>query len=1272
VSDADGQRLLLRPQDKLRFVPDAMNGETGWVTFRAWDQTGTIGTPGGTSPFSTATAVSTITVSDVNDAPVLSGANNFTPINEDQTTNSGDTVATLTAGHITDVDTGAVQGIAVTGFTSINGKWQYSIDAGNTWIDVGPVSDNSSLLLRSIDKLRFLPDGNNGSIDASHDTITFRAWDRTTGTYGTKIDTSVNGGITAFSTATAVSTITVSDVNDAPVLSGANNFTPITEDQTTNSGDTVATLTAAHITDVDNGALIGGIAVTATTAVNGKWQYSLDAGNTWSDVGFVSDSSSLLLRPTDKLRYLPDGNNGSTDTIVFRAWDQTQPLVYGTAGMKVDTNTNGGSTPFSTNTAISTIVVGDVNDAPVLHPEGNPTLPTITEDNTNNAGSTVGAMIDGVLPVDMITDVDIGALEGIAVTGVTATHGKWQYSLDGGSTWNDMAPVSDTSALLLRRTDKLRFQPDAINGSIDTITFRAWDQTTGTPGTKVDPGPGGGTSAFSIVSETATINVISVNDAPAGTDHTVTMLEDGTYTFAVSDFGFTDPSDSPPNAFIAVEITTLPAPGSLKLDGVAVTAGQFVTVADITAGKLKYTPPADANGSPFASFTFQVQDDGGTANGGVNLDQSPNTVTINVISVNNAPAGTDKTVTMLEDGTYTFSAADFGFTDPHDNPPNVFIAVEITTIPASGSLKLGGVAVVAGQFVSVADINANKLTFAPAPNANGSPYTNFTFQVEDDGGTANLGVNLDQSPNTMTINVTSVNDAPVPFDDFTRTAENTTPLTFAAEVLKGNDSPGPADETWQTLTVIGVSATGDTHGTVSLSGGNVTYTPFTDFVGTATFEYVVQDNGGTDNFGVDHATGIVHVTVYSTDTISPTVTNVLVRGTAWTPSFPSYNGYSIPVGSGSQLLSLPWTNINQIKVVFSENIVVDITDLTLSGINIPLYDTVDGTFSYNPTTFTATWTLPDSTYIGADKIVLRLNADGADPIRDFAGNRLDGEWTNPPSTIPAPSIYPSGNGTAGGDFLFRFNVLPGDVNQNGYVQASDGLLVRGALGSSVGQSGYTIFKDLNGNGYIQSNDGLLARGRLGNSLPGGEPTANSFPSNTMLTAAALPTATTDQGSEGSSLYTLTTSQETAATQSISSRQSTIAADTLLTAAVLPAAATDLGSGSSSLYTSTSQEKATTQSFSLGQSTTASSSISQKAVNLQLFPLQTSLPTSKANTTKSVTDFALLSITQQLDDSNVEESLLSPSAEKQQLSWTPQLIDSAFFQTQNWVDDNQIL
>ena len=52
------------------------------------------------------------------------------------------------------------------------------------------------------------------------------------------------------------------------------------------------------------------------------------------------------------------------------------------------------------------------------------------------------------------------------------------------------------------------------------------------------------------------------------------------------------------------------------------------------------------------------------------------------------------------------------------------------------------------------------LTYAPAADANGADYATFTFKVPDDGGTANGGVDLDPSANTLTIDVTSVNDAP--------------------------------------------------------------------------------------------------------------------------------------------------------------------------------------------------------------------------------------------------------------------------------------------------------------------------------------------------------------------------------------------------------------------------------------------------------------------------------------------------------------------------------
>src|SRR5207248_1215594 len=142
----------------------------------------------------------------------------------------------------------------------------------------------------------------------------------------------------------------------------------------------------------------------------------------------------------------------------------------------------------------------------------------------------------------------------------------------------------------------------------------------------------------------------------------------------------TDPSDSPKNNFLAVKINSLPTAGILTDNGTAVTVGQSVPVADLTGGKLIFTPAANGAGTAYAQFTVQVQDDGGTANGGVDTDVTPKTATINVTNVNDAPIGTNGTVTTLINTIYVIHAPDFGFTDPLDTPANHLQAVQITVL----------------------------------------------------------------------------------------------------------------------------------------------------------------------------------------------------------------------------------------------------------------------------------------------------------------------------------------------------------------------------------------------------------------------------------------------------------------------------------------------------------------------------------------------------------------------------------------------------------------
>jgi hypothetical protein len=57
------------------------------------------------------------------------------------------------------------------------------------------------------------------------------------------------------------------------------------------------------------------------------------------------------------------------------------------------------------------------------------------------------------------TDVDTGALDGVAITAANTTLGSWFFSTDNGGTWAPLPAVSDTAALLLRPTDRVYFQP---------------------------------------------------------------------------------------------------------------------------------------------------------------------------------------------------------------------------------------------------------------------------------------------------------------------------------------------------------------------------------------------------------------------------------------------------------------------------------------------------------------------------------------------------------------------------------------------------------------------------------------------------------------------------------------------------------------------------------------------------------------------------------------------------------------------------------------------
>jgi hypothetical protein len=193
----------------------------------------------------------------------------------------------------------------------------------------------------------------------------------------------------------------------------------------------------------------------------------------------------------------------------------------------------------------------------------------------------------------------------------------------------------------------------------------------------------------------------------------------------------------------------------------------------------------------------------------------------------NPPGTANQTINVAEDSSVsiTLDAAGSGS-----------LTYEIVSQPTNGSLD--------------AATGATRI-FTPNPDFNGT--SSFTFRVKQGAQNSNVS--------TVTINVTEVNDAPVAAADSKTTQRNTT-LTFAATDLTVNDNPGAANESGQTLAVTQVSSIAQTHGTVSLSGGQITYAPEANYSGPAAFDYQVCDNGTTGGAAdIKCSIGTVNVSV---------------------------------------------------------------------------------------------------------------------------------------------------------------------------------------------------------------------------------------------------------------------------------------------------------------------------------------------------------------------------------------------------------------------------
>lgn len=536
-----------------------------------------------------------------------------------------------------------------------------------------------------------------------------------------------DGGSTA-----ADVTVGITAVNDDPIIWLLPDSITVTEDISS-----IVDLSTALVGDFDSASNSISLTIAAgagTLAAISEGGVTIGGSGTGTmTLSGTADSINSFLDLGGYIQYTGaanvSGNNADTLTL--------------TANDGGNTGTGGGG---DVNLGTVQVNITAVNDAPVLDNSGAMTLTSVTEDDANPAGDTVAAIIASAVG-DRITDIDGSAVEGIAITGFTG-DGTWQYNTGAG--WTAVGAVSSSSARLLTSTSGLRFVPTPSfnNAQTATVTFRAWDQTSGTAGTTADVTTNGGTTAFSTATETASIIVTAVNDAPIISAGTATPFTEQTPAAIAPAISLSDPDDDADwnGGTLTVQITAnasaddslrLPtsepasgiwingiggAPYALysKSAGISTQIGTANASAVSNTTEWAFTFNANATNALVQEVARAIQfgndsDDPGTAN---------RTVTFTVADASSAGASSSQTVTVAPvndapevanrtDPALTFSGEATSYAEFADNDAGISDTFTLETWIRFSDLN--DVQFIAGKGVEQMELhtNGNALRFIP-------------------------------------------------------------------------------------------------------------------------------------------------------------------------------------------------------------------------------------------------------------------------------------------------------------------------------------------------------------------------------------------------------------------------------------------------------------------------------------------------------------------------------------------------------------------------------
>jgi hypothetical protein len=218
---------------------------------------------------------------------------------------------------------------------------------------------------------------------------------------------------------------------------------------------------------------------------------------------------------------------------------------------------------------------------------------------------------------------------------------------------------------------------------------------------------------------TVVVTVTNVQDAPKALPDSATTPEDTSVNINV----LSNDTDVDGDTLTIVSATS--SQGSVTIEA---------------NGTLTFVPNANISGP--ATINYTISDGNGNT--------VSSTVAVTITAVPDAPDSADQTVTIAEDSTYTFKPADFTFTDGDVGDSLQYVDF---SAPSLGTLSLNGTTIAVFPVrVSLTQLTNGALTFQPALNGAGPDYATVDFAVSD-------GQLSDATPNTITFDVTPVNDA---------------------------------------------------------------------------------------------------------------------------------------------------------------------------------------------------------------------------------------------------------------------------------------------------------------------------------------------------------------------------------------------------------------------------------------------------------------------------------------------------------------------------------